>query len=121
MRVNESTVRQRLLELAPQLAHVDVDRPVSYAKRAAPDGHVELLAGYDRAEAPGQRDEEFELAHGQRQGPAGREDQPFLQSDLELAGVEDISLDVRALRKGRHDAERRTLRRSRSCKLVIYR
>src|SRR3984957_21131474 len=121
MRVNESTVRQRLLELAPQLAHVDVDRPVGSAKRAPPDGHVELRAGYDRAEAPGQRDEEFELAHGQRQRPAGREDQPFLQSDLELAGVEDVSLDVRALRKGRNDAGRATLGGSRSSKLLIYR
>lgn len=103
MRVNEATIGQRRLELAAQLAHVDVDGAVSRPQVTAPDGPVELLSGYDRAESLGHRDEQFELAHGQRQRTSGRQDEALLQSNLQLASVEDL-WDVRALGDGRHNA-----------------
>ena len=104
MCVDEAPVRQRRLQLAPQLADVDVDRAIAGAQLAAPDGSVELLPAYDRAEAPRHRRQQLELPDRQRERSAGREDQALVGADLELAGVEDVSGDIGALRECRHDA-----------------
>ena len=49
VRVNEAAVRERVLELAAQLADVDVHGAVADAELPAPDGAVEIIAGDDRA------------------------------------------------------------------------
>src|ERR1700733_12589504 len=107
MGMDEAPVRKRRLELAAQLAHIDVDRAISGALFAAPHGLVELVARDDRAETPGHRHEHFELSYGEHQGLPGREHEPFLGPDLELARIEDVCRDLsalRALRIDRHDA-----------------
>src|ERR1700683_662897 len=103
MRVDDAPVGQGGLQLAAQLAHVHVHRAIARPQVAAPDGPVELLAGYDRAEPPGHRDKEFELAHRQRERLSRGEHKPLLEPNLEPAGIEDL-WDVRTLPDGRHDA-----------------
>src|ERR1700687_1142676 len=107
MRVDEAPVGERILELAAQLAHIHVDRAVAGAQVAAPYGSVELLAGYDRAEASRHRDEQFELTYRQCERLPVGEHKAFLEPDLELARVQDVHRHVCALRKGGHDAKRR--------------
>ncbi len=89
------------------------------AQFAAPHRPVELLAGDDRAESAGHRAEQLELAHRQRQCLARGEHEPLLEPDLKLAGIKDVSGKVRALRVGRHDAQRLSCRVASRCKLVI--
>ena len=55
-------VRHRLLELCPQLAHIDVDGAIARAQLAAPDRPAELLASDDPARVLDHRDEQLELA-----------------------------------------------------------
>ena len=119
MRVDEATIGQRRLELAPQLAHVDVHGAVAGAQLAAPHRPVELFAGDDRAEPSSHRHEQFELAYRQRERHSRRQHEALVESDLELTGVQDVSGDVGALGHGGHDAQRRSWNASRRCKLVI--
>ena len=107
MRVDEAPVGQRDLELAAQLAHIDVDRAVADAQLAPPYVAVQILARDNGARSPGHRGQELELSDGQGERATGCEHKALLEPDLELAGIEDVSGDIRALQVGRHDAERR--------------
>src|SRR3954471_15629563 len=62
VRVDEASVRQRVLELGPQLVDVDVHGAVAVAQGAAPGQAVEVLAGDDAIPALQQRDEQPQLA-----------------------------------------------------------
>ncbi len=88
--VDEATVWQRRLELAPELAHVNIDRAIARSQLAPPDGSEELRPGDDRAHPLGHRDEHLELPHRQRQRPARRQHEAFAEADLELTGVERV-------------------------------
>lgn len=87
----EAAVGESRLELAAQLAHVDIDRTVAVAQFAAPDGPVEILTGDDRSEPARHRAEQLELAHRQGQSAASGQHESLLQPDLKLAGIEDLS------------------------------
>jgi hypothetical protein len=119
MRVDETAIGERRLQLAAQLAHVHIDGAVAGTQIAVPDGSVEIFARDDRAEAPRQRDEKFELADREGQGSPGGEHQPLIEANLELAGIEDVRWRVCAFWKGGHDAKRRMPTSLRRCKLVI--
>src|ERR1700730_7487061 len=102
--MDEPAIGERRLELATQLADVNVDGAVSQAQVAAPHGSVELLACRDRPEAPHHRHEQFELPYGQRQRAAVCEHEALVGPDLELTRVEDAR-QVRAPGGGCHDGE----------------
>src|SRR5690606_22124724 len=62
--------RAGVAQLAPQLAHVDVDRAGVAEEGEAPDPLEQLLAGEDQAPVLDQRDQQVELLGGQRDGLA---------------------------------------------------
>jgi hypothetical protein len=117
MGVDEATIRHRRLQLAAQLAHVDVDRAVSGPQLAAPHGGEKLAAREDRAASPGQCHKQLELPHRQRERSPGSQDKSVARPDLKLAGMQC----VRALGNGRHGSQAGRRSFIRSCKIVIDR
>src|SRR4051794_22128933 len=88
--MDEAEFREGLLELDPQLSHVDVDRTVTRPKLPAPHPLVEHLAAHDPAAMAGQGDEQLELADRQRDGPSTRDEQAVVRADLQGADVDDV-------------------------------
>lgn len=119
MGVNESAVWECYLELVAELADIHVHRAISGTELSAPDASIEILPCDDRALPSGHSAEQFELSHRQRQGATSCQHETLLEPDLQLARIEDVGGYVRALREGRHDAERRRPGGRRRCKLVI--
>jgi hypothetical protein len=66
VRVDVAPLRQGLLELHAQLVHVDVHGPVAVTQGRPPDEREELFAPDDPARAGRERDEQIELADGER-------------------------------------------------------
>ena len=56
----------------------------------APDRRVELLARDDPALPPGQRGEQLELPHRQRERASAREREVIRRPDLQIAGPEHL-------------------------------
>ncbi len=113
--VDEAPVGHDALELAAELAHVHVDRPVSRSQLATPNRFVELLARDDHTRSHHERHEQLVLAHRQREGPPAGQHEPVVQPDLELAGVQD----VREFGESDHRAQARSQPPLDGCKLVI--
>src|SRR3954471_15753237 len=90
--MDEAHAGQRLLELGPQLVDVDVAGTVAAPQRAAPGEPVELVARNDATRVARERDEEVELPHRQRQGPAVGEHQPLAGADLEVPDPDKLAV-----------------------------
>src|SRR3954451_8339231 len=88
--MDEGFARQRLLELCPQLADVDVDGALLLAERPRPDDGVELLATDDPAAVSRQRREQAELPDRQRRRAPVRERELLAGPDLQPAFRQDF-------------------------------
>src|SRR5581483_8280170 len=76
---------ERLIQLRPQFADVDVDRALLLAERASPHDGVELLAADDAPAAARQRGEQAELPDRQGDRAPVRERQELARPDLQPA------------------------------------
>src|SRR4029077_4333642 len=65
MGVDQGAAGQRLSQLRPQAADVDVDGAVVVARLPTPDLGEELLAGHDPLRWLGEADQQLKLADGQ--------------------------------------------------------
>src|SRR5581483_5655125 len=81
--VDEPPPRKRLCELHPQLAHVDVDRPIPGTHLPPPDEGEQLLPRHDPISPPCQLGEQAQLADREHQCPARRPREVLLREDLE--------------------------------------
>src|SRR3954452_20398739 len=90
MRVDEARAGDGVLELHAQLVDVHVDRTVAGAQAPSPDLAEEVVAADDAAARSGERDEEAELADGQRQRASARGHQAVAGLDLEGAYLQDV-------------------------------
>src|SRR5437016_7424618 len=97
--VDESPLRQRLLQLHPQLANVDVDRAVSPPHVAAPDEAEQLLARHDPVRPPRQLCEQPQLADRQYQRPSPGPRKMLLRQNLERTYLECLAARMSG---GRH-------------------
>src|SRR5689334_19686773 len=85
MRVDHRLIRQRGLELGPQLVDVDVHAAVAGAQLAAPRQGVELLARDDPSRALDEDGEQLQLAPRDPHRLPTREDEPVSWVDLQVA------------------------------------
>ena len=76
-------------ELGPQLADIDVDRPVARPQHPAPDRGVELLARHDVTGLAGQSDQQLGLPGGEGDGVLAGADDALAGADLEVADDHD--------------------------------
>src|SRR3954462_13632942 len=90
VRVDETLVRKRFLELRSQLADVHVDRALLLAERPAPHDRIELLAADDPSAATCQGGEQTQLPDRQREGAPVREREELARPDLEAALPQDF-------------------------------
>src|SRR4051794_5457485 len=90
--MDEAHAGERFLELGAQLVDVDVAGTVAAPQRAAPGEPVELLARNDATRVARERDEEVELPHRQRQGPAVGEHEPLAGADLEVPNPDKLAM-----------------------------
>ena len=100
MRVDVAPAGRGPLELLPQLAHEDVDRPVAVDHRVAPHALVDLLALHDLAARLGEQLDELELAPGEVHAGPADEGLELVGPDLDLAdkhraGVHRVSARLR--------------------------
>ena len=88
--MDEGFARQRVLELCPQLADVDVDGALLLAERAPPDDGVELFPADDPPAPAGERSEQTQLPHGESDRAPVRERDVFRGPNLQLALPQDF-------------------------------
>src|SRR5215216_3620231 len=95
VRVNVAPARRRPLQLLPQLAHEDVDRPVAVHHRVAPHSLVDLLALHDLPPRVGEQLDQLELAPREIDADAADERLELVGPDLDLADDERAGVDAR--------------------------
>ncbi len=81
-----------MLELRPQLAHVDVNRAIAHAQLAPPDCPAELLAADDPARVPNQRDEQLELSDRQCEHLTPGSYEALVGGDLEIVDSDRVTV-----------------------------
>ena len=96
VRVDEAPVRQRGVELHPQLADVHVDRAVAGAHLAPPDQPEQLLTGDDPVGPARQLGQQPQLPEGQRQRVTVGTRQMLIGHDLKRPDVRGARRETRS-------------------------
>src|SRR4051812_36255163 len=90
VRVDETVLRQRFLELRAQLADVDVNGALLFAERPPPHDRIELLAADDPPAATRQGGQQAQLPDRQRERAPVREREKLARPGLEAALPQDF-------------------------------
>jgi hypothetical protein len=88
--VDESPSRERLLELDPQPADVNVDRAISRAHLPSPREAKQLLPSHDPVSPARELRQEVKLPNREHQGPASGPCDVLLRQDLKWTYLEDL-------------------------------